>query len=81
MTTPELTCQELVELVTNYLEGALSPVDQRRFEAHLATCSGCAAYLTQIRTTIGLLHRLRETDLPPDARDALLSAFRTWHSE
>ncbi|MGN6358798.1 MAG: anti-sigma factor family protein, partial [Thermomicrobiales bacterium] len=54
----ELSCQELVELVTDYLEGALSAEDRARFEAHLATCRGCTAYVEQMRLTIRLVHRL-----------------------
>jgi anti-sigma factor RsiW len=74
----ELTCAELVELVTEYLEDALDAVDRRRFEAHLAECSHCAAYLDQVRVTVRAAGRLREETLSPDLRDALLEAFRGW---
>lgn len=73
-----LTCNELVELVTAYLEGTLSPADRARFEAHLAICTGCTRYLDQMRKTIALVGRLTDTTISPAARDALLSAFRTW---
>ncbi len=74
----ELTCQELVELVTEYLEGALSPEDRGRFEVHLATCPGCQTYLEQMRQTIELLGRITEEMIPERAKADLLHAFRTW---
>ena len=77
MTQP-LTCRELVELVTDYLEGALAPGDRERFEQHLEVCPGCVTYLEQIRETIRQAGRLREEDLAPPARDALLAQFRNW---
>lgn len=73
-----LTCRELVELVTDYLDGALSEVDRARFEEHLAVCEACVHYFGQIRRTVRLLGRLHESDLSPAARDELLAAFRTW---
>jgi anti-sigma factor RsiW len=76
MSSPELTCQELVELVTDYLEGTLAPADRKRFEAHLGECEGCESYVLQMRKTVELVGALREDDLHPDARDALLGAFR-----
>jgi anti-sigma factor RsiW len=78
MATDELTCQELVEVVTDYLEGRLSSGDRLRFEEHLVLCSWCATYLDQIRETIRLTGSLREEDLSPDAQDRLLAAFRDW---
>jgi predicted anti-sigma-YlaC factor YlaD len=78
MTANELTCQELVELVTDYLEMALPEAEMARFEAHLAGCRGCRHYLDQMRTTIRLVGRLREDDLSPMARDELLAVFRSW---
>jgi anti-sigma factor RsiW len=76
----ELTCREFVELVTDYLEERMAPAERDRFEAHLAICPGCQAYLDQMRETIAALGRLTEERLSPDARDALLAAFRGWHS-
>lgn len=76
--TPELTCKQLVELVTNYLEGALSPADRALFERHLDQCSGCTAYLEQFRTTIELTGLLAEDDIEAPARDAFLRQFRDW---
>lgn len=79
MNTPkELSCQELVELVTAYLEGALSPAERDRFEAHLATCQGCRNYLDRMRKTIALTGRLSEEAIPTEARQQLLEAFRDW---
>jgi anti-sigma factor RsiW len=80
MRTVELTCQELVELVTDYLEEALEPEDRRRFEAHLAACDGCDAYLEQIRLTITLAGRVGPESISQDAEAALLEAFRDWRS-
>jgi len=75
-----LTCRETVDLVTDYLESALAPADRARFEAHLAACDGCDAYLDQVRITLGVLGRLDVESISPEARDALQSAFRTWRS-
>jgi anti-sigma factor RsiW len=76
----QLSCRELVELVTDYLEGAL-PVEERlRFEDHIARCGGCTIYLEQIRQTISLLGHLPEEALTPDAERELLEAFRGWGS-
>lgn len=76
--TTELTCQELVELVTDYLEGSMSATQRARFEEHLAKCTGCRNYLAQMRRTISSLGRLSEESLPPQARDDLLGVFRDW---
>jgi anti-sigma factor RsiW len=78
MNSPDLTCAELVELVTEYLEGALSPTDGERFEQHLGACDGCTAYVEQFRETIRLTGVLREDDLAPAARDAFLAQFAGW---
>ncbi len=76
--TNDLTCAELVELVTEYLEGSLPPLDRLRFEGHLAACPWCANYLDQMRRTIVAVRRLREEDLDAELRDALLVAFHGW---
>lgn len=78
MPAQELTCQQLVELVTDYLEGALSVPERARFEAHLAMCHHCAEYLVQMRRTIQTLGRLTEASLDAQARHDLLQLFRTW---
>ena len=74
----EMPCNELVELVTEYLEDRLSPRDRARFEAHLAACEACRTYLEQFRRTIKVLGRLPEDSLSPQARETLLRAFRDW---
>jgi anti-sigma factor RsiW len=71
-----LVCQEFVELVTDYLEDALSDSDRRRFEAHLADCRGCKAYFASLRLTIDSLHALPPEPPDPHTRAALLAAFR-----
>lgn len=76
--TTDMTCQELVELVTGYLDDALAPLDRVRFDAHIAGCDGCTAYLEQMRLTIATLGRLRADDLTPDAAGDLLTLFRDW---
>jgi anti-sigma factor RsiW len=73
-----ISCQELVELVTDYLEGQLPGVDVRRFEAHIADCGNCAAYLEQIRESVAVVGTLSEETLPPGAAEALLAEFRDW---
>jgi anti-sigma factor RsiW len=78
MSATELTCQELVELVTDYLEGTLSPEEQARFARHLSLCPGCNTYLDQFRETIALTGALREDDVAPDAREQLLAQFMNW---
>jgi predicted anti-sigma-YlaC factor YlaD len=78
MASTELTCRELVELVTDYLEDKLTQLERMRFEEHLATCTGCRNYLDQIRRTVDTLGRLTEDDLAPVARDELLKLFRNW---
>ena len=71
-----MDCQELVELVTDYLEGRLSWIDRSRVESHLAGCDHCSAYLDQMRKTIRLTGTLREDDIAPEVREELLAAFR-----
>jgi predicted anti-sigma-YlaC factor YlaD len=74
----ELTCQQLVEIVTDYLEGAMTPEERVRFETHLVFCDGCAIYVDQMQETIRVAGTLREEEISDEARDALLSAFRGW---
>ena len=75
---PELTCRELVELVTEYLEGAMAAHDRRRFEEHLASCPGCVAHLRQVRQLLRSAGRVSARSLPAKARESLLHAFRDW---
>ena len=71
-----LVCREFVELVTNYLEGALPEAERIRFEAHMAECDGCAGYLEDMRRLVGSLHEVAEPPPDPQTREALLRAFR-----
>jgi anti-sigma factor RsiW len=73
----DLTCQELVELVTDYLEGALPNAERARFEAHAAACEGCDRHLEQIRTTVHLTARAAALEKRPEIA-ALLDAFRDY---
>jgi anti-sigma factor RsiW len=74
----KLTCRELVELVTEYLEGSLPSGERERFEAHLRRCASCRNYLAQMRATIFLLGELTEASIPLEVRDDLLFVFRNW---
>ena len=76
-----LTCQELVELVTDYLEGALGAAKRVRFEAHIRQCGPCAIYLDQMRTTIRLIGKLTTESLARAAQRELLGLFRDWKQQ
>ena len=78
MSEPGLSCNEVVDLITDYLEGALSPTERRRVDDHLAGCGGCTAYLEQMRETIRLTGMLTEEQIPDEQKRELLEAFRTW---
>jgi predicted anti-sigma-YlaC factor YlaD len=78
MVTNPLTCQELVELVTDYLEDALPEAARARFEQHLDACQGCRNYLDQMRHTLRLTGRLAEATVPTYVQDQLLEIFRQW---
>jgi len=77
----DLACRQAVELVTEYLDGALSRRDRRRLEAHLAACPNCGAYLEQIQATIRLTGSIEPEDLSPTARDELTELYRRWQAE
>jgi anti-sigma factor RsiW len=79
-TRRELVCQQAVELVTDYLEGALSRAGRRRFEAHLAGCPNCAQYLEQVRATIMLTGRMEPAELTAQAQEDLIRLYRRWRS-
>jgi anti-sigma factor (TIGR02949 family) len=72
-----MMCQELVEVLTEYLDGALTAHDRARLEAHLAVCDDCQAYLDQFKTTIALTGGAKDENLPPELRNILRNAFRT----
>jgi anti-sigma factor RsiW len=76
----QLSCQELVELVTNYLEGALTGDERHSFEHHIEACTGCHEYVRQMRQTIKLTGRLTPADVSPEAEQKLLAVFRDWKS-
>jgi len=78
MSTATLSCQELVELVTDYLEDALSPEERARFEDHLERCRGCTNYVEQIRITIALTGRAHADELDSATCDAIVETFRDW---
>jgi anti-sigma factor RsiW len=75
-----ITCQQIVELVTDYFEGALSEDEAELFEQHLNYCDGCESYVQQMRITIETVGRTGEEDVPPEMREQLLVAFRDWRS-
>ena len=77
----DLVCQQVVELVTDYLEGALSSSARRRFEVHLVGCPHCTEYLAQMRETIRVTGRLTPEDLTPQMREDLVDLYRRWRSE
>jgi predicted anti-sigma-YlaC factor YlaD len=72
-----ITCQEVVEVVTDYLEGRMTPEDVAIFEAHLGLCDGCRWYVEQMRITIATVGRIDEADVPDEMRDTLMAAFRS----
>ena len=76
----QLSCQELVELVTDYLEGVLPEVERERFDAHLATCDGCRTYVEQMRATLRVTGELTPASMSPEAETSLLKAFRAWRA-
>jgi anti-sigma factor RsiW len=77
---PGLTCKEVVELVTEYLEGTMQATDVVRFETHLRDCDGCTRYLEQMRQTIAALGHLPEESLTVEMERDLLAAFEDWRS-
>ncbi len=77
-TTADFTCEELVAVASDYLEGRLRPSERVRLEEHLAECEGCTTYLEQLRRTITLIGELREEHVPPEAFERLVGVFRAW---
>ena len=76
----DLTCIEIVELVTEYLEGGLSATERERFEEHLGFCDWCVTYLEQMRQTLAAVGTLGVDDLSPAMQAMLLEAFRGWQA-
>ena len=81
ISTDELTCREVVELVTDYLEVSLSLEKQEQFEEHIAGCPGCTAYIAQVQQTIGMLRKLSGEPVFPETKEALLRMFQEWKRE
>jgi len=77
----DLACQQAVELVTDYLEDALSGADRRRYEAHLAGCPHCTEYLAQMRKTIELTGGLTPEDLTTQMQDDFIALYRQWRGD
>ena len=76
----EITCRELVELVTEYLEGTLPGHDRMRLQAHLAECPYCEEYIAQMRRTVAALGKLPPEPIDPAREQVLLEAVRGWRS-
>jgi anti-sigma factor RsiW len=74
----DLTCRELVEDITGYVEHTMPEDERRRFDEHLDLCPGCRNYIDQMRATITAVGSLREEMLSPEARESLLATFRGW---
>jgi anti-sigma factor RsiW len=77
-TERSLTCQELTEVLTDYLEGVMAPEDVARFEAHLELCDGCVIYVEQMRQTIRTVNALHPAEVEATVPDDVLEAFRAW---
>ena len=75
-----MTCKEVVEIVSDYLEGALPPEDRERFDAHLRVCDGCTSFVEQMRETIRLTGLLTVEQVPVGQRERLRRAFRDWRT-
>jgi predicted anti-sigma-YlaC factor YlaD len=73
-----LTCKEVVELVTDYLENVLLPGLRKQLEEHVADCPGCTNYIEQVRLTVSMLHQLAQEPVFPEAKQELLEVFRNW---
>jgi predicted anti-sigma-YlaC factor YlaD len=73
-----LSCQEVVDLVTDYLEDEMNGEKTALFEQHLNFCEGCVLYVDQMRTTVAMAGRIEEEEVPPETRERLLTAFRDW---
>jgi anti-sigma factor RsiW len=76
----DMSCKELVEVITDYLEGTMATEDRKRFEAHLGLCPFCVDYVQQMRATVAALGTLTEGSIAPQRREEVLSAFRGWRS-
>ena len=77
----DVVCREAVELVTDYLEYALSQAQRRRFEAHLAHCPDCPEYLSQMRAIVALAGSITPDDLTPRMRGEFIGLYRRWQAD
>lgn len=77
----DIACQQVVELISDYIEGELPRAERRRLQAHFAGCEHCTEYLEQMRATIRLTGRLAVSDLTPQMREDLLGVYRRWLAE
>jgi anti-sigma factor RsiW len=77
---PQITCREMVELMSDYLDGSLDAPERARFEAHLASCDGCTRALEQLRATVRVTGSLREEPIADEQRELLRAVFRDWRS-
>ena len=80
MSDEDMNCNELVEVVTAYLDGSLDPATRARFDLHLLDCDGCENYLQQFRVTIDAVGRISNDQVDAEFRSKLLKAFRDWRS-
>ena len=80
MSDQALTCHEIIELLSTYIEGGLTAEDRSRVDEHLALCDGCTTYVEQMRETIRLSGMVTEEQVPEGEKTALLAAFRDWRS-
>jgi predicted anti-sigma-YlaC factor YlaD len=78
MTEPAMSCRELIELVTEYLEETMAPAERTRLETHLAGCRPCRHYLDQMRSTIKVVGQIPDESVTPEAQAELLKVFRAW---
>ena len=76
----EITCREFTELVTEYLEGAMTPEERTRFEAHMDECEGCTTYMDQMRVMLRTLVRTHAELAPRELREELVQSFRSWRA-
>jgi anti-sigma factor RsiW len=76
-----MPCREFVDVLTDYLEHALTETDRLRLEVHLSACAKCAVYLEQMRQTLATVGRIDIDELPPPVRSELMHAFRSWAAE
>jgi anti-sigma factor RsiW len=76
-----LVCKEVVELVTDYLEGTMAPRERARFESHIADCPNCRRYLAQMRITLDVLGRIEAEAVAPETMDELVELYRRWQAE